>query len=79
MPDMEIASLRFGERNCGPVELLLTSSYESSLMTTLYTDPTLQVLAMANLGTSGLPHVVNVLLITSIFSADNMYTFCATR
>jgi yeast amino acid transporter len=37
------------------------------------------VIAMSNLGVEGLPHVVNALLITSIFSAGNTYTYCATR
>lgn len=37
------------------------------------------VIAMENLGVSGLPHLVNALLITSIFSAGNTLTYCATR
>lgn len=37
------------------------------------------VIAMQNLGINGLPHLVNALLITSIFSAGNTYTYCATR
>jgi yeast amino acid transporter len=37
------------------------------------------VIAMSNMGVSGLPHLVNALLITSIFSAGNTYTYCATR
>lgn len=37
------------------------------------------VIAMANMGITGLPHVVSALLVTSIFSAGNTYTFCATR
>jgi yeast amino acid transporter len=37
------------------------------------------VIAMSNMGIGGLPHVVNALLITSIFSAGNTYTYCATR
>lgn len=37
------------------------------------------VIAMNNLGIEGLPHVVNALLVTSIFSAGNTYTYCATR
>jgi amino acid transporter len=37
------------------------------------------VIAMKNLKISGLPHLVNALLITSIFSAGNTYTYCATR
>ena len=37
------------------------------------------VIAMKNLGIHALPSVVNVLLITSIFSAGNSYTYCATR
>ncbi|CAK4030571.1 probable amino acid transporters [Lecanosticta acicola] len=37
------------------------------------------VIAMQNLGVNGLPHFVNALLVTSIFSAGNTYTYCATR
>ncbi|CAG8306917.1 unnamed protein product [Penicillium salamii] len=37
------------------------------------------VVAMANLHINWLPHVVNALLITSIFSAGNTLTYCATR
>ena len=37
------------------------------------------VIAMQNLGVTGLPHLVNALLITSIFSAGNTLTYCATR
>lgn len=37
------------------------------------------VIAMQNLGVSTLPHIVNALMFTSIFSAGNTYTYCATR
>ena len=37
------------------------------------------VIGMQNLGVHGLPHLVNALLCTSIFSAGNTYTYCATR
>jgi amino acid transporter len=37
------------------------------------------VIAMKNLKIGGLPHLVNALLVTSIFSAGNTYTYCATR
>ncbi|KAE8141914.1 amino acid permease/ SLC12A domain-containing protein [Aspergillus pseudotamarii] len=37
------------------------------------------VIAMENLGISVLPHIVNALIFTSIFSAGNTYTYCATR
>lgn len=37
------------------------------------------VIAMQNLGVEGLPHLVNALLVTSIFSAGNTYVYCATR
>ncbi|QMW39262.1 hypothetical protein G4B11_002542 [Aspergillus flavus] len=37
------------------------------------------VIAMENLGVSVLPHIVNALIFTSIFSAGNTYTYCATR
>ena len=37
------------------------------------------VIAMKNMGISVLPHVTNALMCTSIFSAGNTYTYCATR
>ncbi|TVY65154.1 General amino acid permease AGP2 [Fusarium oxysporum f. sp. cubense] len=37
------------------------------------------VIAMTNLSINGLPHLVNFLILTSIFSAGNTYTYCATR
>jgi amino acid transporter len=37
------------------------------------------VIAMQNLGITGLPNLINALLVTSIFSAGNTYTYCATR
>ncbi|KAL0940644.1 uncharacterized protein CTRU02_203407 [Colletotrichum truncatum] len=37
------------------------------------------VIAMENLGIGVLPHVVNFLVLTSVFSAGNTYTYCATR
>jgi amino acid transporter len=37
------------------------------------------VIAMENLGIDVLPHIVNALMLTSIFSAGNTYTFCAMR
>ncbi|KAF5025929.1 hypothetical protein F66182_1964 [Fusarium sp. NRRL 66182] len=37
------------------------------------------VMAMDILGVDVLPHIVNALLLTSIFSAGNTYTYCATR
>lgn len=37
------------------------------------------VIAMSNLGISVLPHIVNFLILTSIFSAGNTYCYCATR
>ncbi|OQU99968.1 hypothetical protein CLAIMM_05534 [Cladophialophora immunda] len=37
------------------------------------------VIAMQNLGIEGLPHLVNALLITSIFSAGNTYIYIASR
>lgn len=37
------------------------------------------VIAMQNLGVGVFPHIVNALLVTSIFSAGNTYTYCATR
>lgn len=37
------------------------------------------VMSMKMLGIDVLPHVVNALMLTSIFSAGNTYTYCATR
>lgn len=37
------------------------------------------VIACRNLGVDVFPHIVNALLCTSIFSAGNTYTYCATR
>ena len=37
------------------------------------------VMAMKNMQVQGLPHLVNALIITSIFSAGNTYSYCATR
>ena len=37
------------------------------------------VIAMGNLGIGVLPHIVNALLVTSIFSAGNAYTYCGSR
>ena len=37
------------------------------------------VIAMSNMGIKVLPHIVNALMLTSIFSAGNTYTYCATR
>ncbi|RDL41495.1 uncharacterized protein BP5553_01474 [Venustampulla echinocandica] len=37
------------------------------------------VIAMNNLGIGVLPHITNALMVTSIFSAGNTYTYCATR
>ena len=37
------------------------------------------VIAMENMGIEVLPHIVNALLFTTIFSAGNTYTYCATR
>ncbi|KAJ2904340.1 hypothetical protein MKZ38_008256 [Zalerion maritima] len=37
------------------------------------------VIAMRNMGIGVLPHITNALMCTSIFSAGNTYTYCATR
>ncbi|EGV66798.1 hypothetical protein CANTEDRAFT_112247 [Yamadazyma tenuis ATCC 10573] len=37
------------------------------------------VVAMNNLGISGLPHLVNAIIITSAFSAGNSYVYCSSR
>lgn len=37
------------------------------------------VIAMQNFGIGVLPHIISSLMVTSIFSAGNTYTFCATR
>ncbi|KAJ4359297.1 hypothetical protein N0V95_002308 [Ascochyta clinopodiicola] len=56
-----------------PQLLSVLTSGESSAAASPY------VIAMSNLGIGGLPHLVNALLITSIFSAGNTYTYCAVR
>ncbi|KUI56389.1 General amino acid permease AGP2 [Cytospora mali] len=37
------------------------------------------VIAMQNMNIGVLPHIVNALMVTSIFSAGNAYTYCAMR
>lgn len=37
------------------------------------------IIAMGNMGISVLPHIINALLLTSVFSAGNTYMYCATR
>lgn len=37
------------------------------------------VVAMQNMGIDVLPHIVNVLILTSAFSAGNSYTYCSSR
>jgi len=37
------------------------------------------VIAMKNMGINGLSHVVNVLIMLSVFSAGNSYMYCASR
>jgi len=37
------------------------------------------VIAMQNMGIAVLPHIVNALLLTSIFSAGNAYVYCSMR
>src|SRR5262249_23714442 len=37
------------------------------------------VIAMQNLGIHVLPHITNAFMVTSIYSAGNTYTYCATR
>ncbi|KAL4908873.1 hypothetical protein BDW74DRAFT_174101 [Aspergillus multicolor] len=37
------------------------------------------VIAMTDLGITVLPHIVNALIMTSMFSAGNTYIYCATR
>lgn len=37
------------------------------------------IIAMSNLGIGVLPHIVNALLVSCIFSAGNTLTYCATR
>ncbi|KAL4938277.1 hypothetical protein BDV06DRAFT_231971 [Aspergillus oleicola] len=37
------------------------------------------IIAMRNLQVSGLPHVMNALLVVTIFSAGNTYMYCASR
>lgn len=56
-----------------PILLEVLEAGESSAAASPY------VIAMQNLKINGLPDLVNALLITSIFSAGNTYTYCATR
>lgn len=37
------------------------------------------VIAMQRLGIPVLPHIVNALILTAVFSAGNSYVFCASR
>lgn len=37
------------------------------------------VIAMEHLGIRVLPHIVNAMVLTSVFSAGNSYVFCASR
>lgn len=37
------------------------------------------VIAMAHMGIPVLPHLVNALVLTAVFSAGNSYVFCASR
>lgn len=37
------------------------------------------VIAMDQLGIQVLPHIVNALILTAVFSAGNSYVFCASR
>lgn len=37
------------------------------------------VIAMAKMGIPVLPHIVNALILTAVFSAGNSYVFCASR
>lgn len=37
------------------------------------------VIAMAHLGIPVLPHLVNALILTAVFSAGNSYVFCSSR
>ncbi|KAF7560072.1 hypothetical protein G7046_g4081 [Stylonectria norvegica] len=37
------------------------------------------IIAMSNLGIKVLPHIITTLIATTIFSAGNTYTYCATR
>jgi yeast amino acid transporter len=55
----------------------LTKIQESGATGTAAASP--YVIAMQNLGITVLPDIVNALLVTSIFSAGNGYTYCATR
>jgi len=60
-------------RSDDPTLAEVTTSGEKSAAASPY------VIAMTNMGISVLPHIVNALMVTSIFSAGNTYTYCATR
>jgi amino acid transporter len=59
--------------------------YDSEEMTAAFADgkpgaaASPYVVAMNRLGISGLPHIVNALVLTAAFSAGNSYVYCASR
>lgn len=55
------------------VESYLESGGSDSALASPY------VIAMADFGIGVLPHIVNALIMTSMLSAGNTYTYCATR
>ncbi|OJJ08128.1 hypothetical protein ASPVEDRAFT_878521 [Aspergillus versicolor CBS 583.65] len=56
---------------------LLAAANSDSAQSTTTSSP--YVIAMNNLGVSVLPHIVNALLVTTIFSAGNTYVYAASR
>ncbi|RMZ08628.1 hypothetical protein D0862_03895 [Hortaea werneckii] len=55
------------------------SGTAASANTSMESSASPYVIAMNNLNVQVFPHIVNALLVTSIFSAGNTYTYCATR
>lgn len=58
-------------------EVMNEENVEGNASSTAAASP--YVIAMENMSIQVLPHIVNALMMTSIYSAGNTYTFCATR
>ncbi|KAI5457125.1 amino acid transporter [Mariannaea sp. PMI_226] len=72
----------------GSLAVAIVCPWDDPVLTAIYRDGTQgggtaaaspYVIAMTNMRIKVLPHIVNALMITSIFSAGNTYTYCATR
>lgn len=72
----------------GSLAVAIVVPWDDPVLTAIYRDGTQSggtaaaspyVIAMTNMKIKVLPHIVNALMMTSIFSAGNTYTYCATR